>query len=94
MYRAEIIANRSIHDEVVAALEAGVPEIRYTLIPDIQGRGKADRKLGTVTWPELNFMLFAYVDDGEVAAIRAIVDDIKRQFPNEGMKVFFVPGCE
>jgi hypothetical protein len=94
MYRAEIIANRSIQDETIAALEATLPKIRYTVLPDIQGRGKDDRKLGTVTWPELNFVLFSYVDDGEISAVRAVVDDIKRRFPNEGMKAFFVPGCE
>ena len=94
MFRAEIIANRSIEDELIEALEARLPEIRYTLIPDVHGRGKENRKLGTVTWPELNFVMFAYIGDSEVESVRGIVTDLRERFPGEGIKLFMVPAIE
>ncbi len=90
MYRAEIIANRSVQEEIIGALESAIPEIFYTVIPDVQGRGGADRKLGNVTWPELNFILVAYVDDDVVGAVRDVVSTIKKEFPNEGIKLFLL----
>jgi len=90
MCRAEIIANRSVQEEMVEALESDIPGILYTLIPDVQGRGEEDRKRGTVTWPELNFCLFAYVEDKEAAEMRRVVALIKQRFPNEGIKLFIL----
>mgnify|MGYP001811271304 FL=1 len=94
MYRAEIIANRSVKEEIIEGLESALPGVRYTVIPDIEGRGKRDQKLGTVTWPELNFALFAYVADDAVAVMRKVIADLKERFPNEGIKLFFVEALE
>lgn len=94
MYRAEIIANRSVKEEIIEGLEIALPGILYTVLPDVEGRGKRDRKLGTVTWPELNFALFAYVADGAVPEIRKVIAGLKERFPNEGIKLFFVEALE
>lgn len=94
MCRAEIIANRSVQEEMVEALESNIPGILYTLIPDVQGRGKNDRKLGTATWPELNFCLFAFVEEREATEIRRVIADIKQRFPNEGIKLFILRSSE
>lgn len=88
MYRVEIIANNSVHDEIVDALEASIPGFLYTIIPVVYGKGKENKKLGTVTWPELNFIMIAYIDDTHVPAVRAAVASIKNRFPNEGTKLF------
>ncbi len=94
MYRAEIVANRSVQEEIQDGLEKGIPCIRYTILPEVQGRGKEDRKLGTTTWPELNFVVFAYVEDEDVQKIRDVVAGIKARFPNEGIQLFLVKASE
>jgi hypothetical protein len=90
MFRAEIIANHSVQDELIEELEKAIPDVLYTVIPEVQGRGGNNRKLGTVTWPEVNFALFAYVSDGDAPTVRAVIADIKERFPNEGIKLFMV----
>ncbi len=90
MVRAEIIANQSVQDDVIDVLEENIPDILYTMFPLVTGRGKDDRKLGTTTWPETNFALFSYVDDSKKQIVKACVDAVKKRFPDEGIKVFFV----
>ncbi len=90
MYRAEIIANKSVQEDITDALEALIPGVRYTVLPLAQGRGADDRKLGSTTWPETNFVLFAYVEDEYVKTIRTIIDAVKKRFEDEGITVFFV----
>lgn len=94
MYRAEIIANRSVQEEIQDGLESAIPCIRYTVLPEVHGRGKKDRKLGTTIWPELNFVMFAYVEDEDIQKVKDIVSGIKERFPNEGIKLFLVQASE
>lgn len=47
MLRIEIIANQSVHGEIIDALEEYIPNILYTVIPLAEGRGKGSYKLGT-----------------------------------------------
>ncbi len=91
MCRAEIIANNSVQEEIIDALEALIPDFLYTVIPVVHGKGKRDKKLGTTTWPELNFVLIAYVDDGNAAVVRSAIESVKERFPNEGIKLFMIP---
>jgi hypothetical protein len=83
--RLEVIANRSVHDELIEALEGSLPDIEYTLLPLVHGRGKRKRKLGTRTWPETNFLLISYLDEAGAERARAVVLSIERKFPNEGV---------
>ncbi len=88
MKRLELIANKSVQEEVVRTLEAGVRGLRYTLIPVAHGRGPDDWKLGTTVWPEENFVLFTYQDDKIIEAILELVASLKKQFPREGITVW------
>lgn len=90
MYRAEIIANQSVQEEIVELLEEHIPDILYTLIPVVTGRGKNAYKMGTSTWPETNFILISYIEEAKVAVVRAIVSAVKEKFRDEGIKLFFV----
>jgi len=94
MYRIEIVANQSIQDDLIELLEEVIPNILYTVIPLVQGRGKNDRKLGDTTWPETNFLLFSYIDDDKVETVRAVVAAIKKQFSGEGIKLFTLKDAE
>lgn len=88
MTRVEIIANRSVQAEIVDRLESDIPDILYTILPVVHGRGSQARRLGTATWPEENFMLIIWVDGATAARIERIVTEVKERFPNEGIKIF------
>ena len=92
MYRAEIISNQSVQEDIVELLEKTIPSIQYTLLPEVHGRGAKTKKLGDTVWPEMNFILFAYVEDGDAPKVKDVVADVKRRFPNEGISVFFTKG--
>lgn len=94
MCRAEIIANRSVEEEITLALENAISSFLFTIIQDVQGKGGADRKLGDVTWPELNFIMIAYIDDSDVAIVRSVIAEVKKHFPNEGIKLFIMKSTE
>jgi hypothetical protein len=85
MKRLEVIANQSVKDEFIGELETALPDIEYTLLPIVQGKGKRKRKDGTRTWPETNFLLVSYLDEGSAAKATAIAQDIRSRFPAEGL---------
>ena len=88
--QAGIVANQSVEDDIIETLEQLIPDIRYTIIPTVNGRGGDNYKLGTATWPEQNFMMIAYMKRKDVATISAAVRMLKKKFPKEGIKLFLV----
>ena len=90
MKRLELIANRSVESEIIDALESGINDFFYTLLPQISGRGKTQYRLGTATWPEMNFMLISYLADGDAQKAQAAIRRVKEQFPREGIKLFIM----
>ncbi len=89
MYRAEIIANQSVQDDIIELIEEHIPSVLYTLIPLAHGRGKSGSKLGTSSWPETNFVLFAYIEKDDAPKLKAVIEAVKKRFPREGIKLFF-----
>ena len=87
-YRREIVSNQSVQDEIIELMEQEIPEIEYTLIPTVQGRGRSSKKLGDTTWPEQNFVLFAYVEKDVALKVKAIISAVKKKFPTEGITLF------
>lgn len=85
MKRLEIIGNQSIRDELISGLERSIPQIEYTLIPLVQGKGRRKRKEGTRTWPETNFYLLLLVDEAGLESSRSVLADLRRRLPNEGL---------
>ena len=90
MKRMELIANKSVENEIIEALEKNIGDFHYTLIPQLHGKGKTKYKLGTATWPELNFMLVSFLDDTDADRAIAIIQDVKTRFPREGIKLFMM----
>ena len=90
MKRLELIANRSVEREIIEALENNIQDFYYTMIPELHGRGKTQYRLGTATWPEMNFMLISYVDDNAAAQAVSIIREVKKRFPKEGIKLFLM----
>ncbi len=93
-YRVEIISNQSVQEDITEMLEKELAEIEYTVIPEIHGRGRHTKKLGDTVWPEMNFVLFAYVEKDDAVKIKAIIAKIKERFPKEGISLFFTKGEE
>ncbi|MBQ9537948.1 MAG: hypothetical protein IJU95_01650 [Treponema sp.] len=94
MYRIEIIANKSVEDDITEALEQYIPEFLYTTIPLVYGRGGDDRKLGTPTWPETNFLMLSYIQDSALATVKAVIKAVKEKFNSEGIKLFCIKADE
>ncbi len=88
IYKAEIISNQSIEEDIIELLEERIPDIQYTLLPEVKGRGGSSKKLGNTIWPELNFILFAYTDLNGIKIIKEIINFIKQKFPSEGVSLF------
>ena len=92
MYRAEIVSNQSVQDDISERLEKEIPGIQYTVIPEVHGKGLKTKKLGDVVWPEMNFILFAYIEDDDAKKVKDVIAQVKERFPNEGISLFFTKG--
>ncbi len=88
-YRAEIIANQSVMDDITELLEKEIPEFEYTMITETHGKGLKTKKLGDTVWPEMNFILFAYVSLDVAKKIKEVVAKLCERFPKEGISLFF-----
>jgi len=88
MKRMELIANRSVESEIIEALEENIVDFFYTMLPQIQGRGKTKYRLGTPTWPEMNFLLISYLGDEDAVRAQEAIRGVKEKFPREGIKFF------
>ncbi len=87
-YRIEIIANQSVEEDITELLEQEIPDIEYTVLPTVHGRGRRTKKLGTTIWPEQNFVLFAYVGREDAVKVKAVIRAVKNRFPGEGISLF------
>ena len=88
MRRIEIIANQSIEADIMEALQARGAAKCHTRIPVAHGVGRSGPRQGDPVWPEENFVLIVYCDEPESHQIREAIREIKKLFPNEGVKLF------
>ncbi len=86
--KIEIIANHSMEMEIVSLFDTLYPELGYTYVPNILGKGKSGFRRGDAVWPESNFYLFSFCSTEEAQTLRKAVEGVKRNFPKEGIKVF------
>lgn len=88
MKRIEIIANRSIEEDMFEAFDkVGIAQ-HYTKVPIVVGVGNSGPRMGDHIWPEENFMLIVYCEDDEAAAIHREIEKLKEFFETEGIKIF------
>lgn len=88
MLRSEIYANRSVEEDIFEAIEERLPGFSYSLVEDVQGRGRQGIRHGTAIWPELNVLYVIYSEEFEARSIAQAVASVKKEFPNEGIKLF------
>jgi len=90
MIRVEIIANRSVEENILEALaKEGVAKF-YTKIPNVLGVGACGPRMGDAVWPEENFALIVWCEKDEADGIERAIKRIKEKFPGEGIKLFGV----
>jgi len=88
MIRIEIIANRSVEENILEALaKEGVGKF-YTMIPNVLGVGACGPRMGTAVWPEENFALIIWCEEDEANGIQHAISGVKEKFPGEGIKLF------
>jgi delta 1-pyrroline-5-carboxylate dehydrogenase len=88
MIRVEIIANRSVEDNISEALKAGDVAKFWTKVPIVHGAGSKGPRMGDPVWPEENFMMVIWCEEEEAQRIKKALEPVKAQYPNEGIKVF------
>ena len=94
MIRLEIIANRSVEENILEALgKEGVGKY-YTKFPTVFGVGTSGPRMGDPIWPEENFSLVIWCEKEEAKKIRRAVLAVKKQYPDEGVKMFGSTGAE
>jgi len=90
MIRVEIIANRSVEENILEALaKEGVAKF-YTKIPNVLGVGDCGPRMGDAVWPEENFALIVWCEKEEAEGIERAIKNVKEKFPGEGIKLFGV----
>ncbi|MDR2740633.1 MAG: hypothetical protein LBB98_00530 [Treponema sp.] len=88
MIRIEIIANHSVEENILEAMQhEGVGKF-YTKYPGVYGVGSAGPRMGDAIWPEENFSLVIWCDEEEARGIARAVAAVKGHFPGEGIKLF------
>lgn len=88
MRRLEIISNQSIESDLFETFTRFKVARHYTKIPGAHGVGNSDPKMGDHIWPEENVVLIIYCKKEEALLIEKAVEDVKKRFPNEGLKIF------
>jgi len=91
MIRLEIVANHSVEENILEALkDEGVGKY-YTKYSNIYGVGTSGPRMGDPVWPEENFALVIWCEEEEGRGIERAVETVKKQYPDEGIKVFGLP---
>lgn len=88
MKRIEIIANRSIQDDMFDAFKRKGIVKHYTLIPQVMGVGRQGPRMGDHIWPEENFCLIIHCEQTEAERIKQVIETLKSFFTSEGIKLF------
>ena len=88
MIRLEVVANHSVEENILEALQKKGVGKYYTKYPTIFGVGSSGPRMGDAIWPEENFALVFWCDEQEARSIEKVVANVKQNYPDEGIKVF------
>ncbi|MCF7953731.1 MAG: hypothetical protein K9K78_06615, partial [Spirochaetales bacterium] len=83
--RVEIIANRSIEEDMHDTFKQYGIVQHYTKQPVVHGIGSSGPRMGDHIWPEENFVLTTYCDEEEMDKIIDVVRELKDFFVDEGI---------
>jgi hypothetical protein len=91
MVRVEIIANHSVEENILEAFSREEVGKFYTKYPNVFGIGSSGPRMGDAVWPEENFALIIWCEEEEAKGIARAVAAVKKQFPDEGIRIFGIP---
>ena len=94
MVRVEIIANRSVEENILDAIKFENVGKYHTKYPNILGVGNSGPRMGDAIWPEENFIFVFWCGEEELLSIERAVAYVKKKFPNEGIKMYSLPGAQ
>jgi len=92
MFRVEVIANRSVEENIHDALNFENTGKHFSKYLGVLGVGKSGPCMGDAIWPEENITFVFWCEEEELAAIERAVRFVKNKYPNEGIKMFSLPG--
>lgn len=93
MKRLEFIMDESIAEDFFSHCEELGVGSSYTRIDNVTGKGRLNPRMGDSVWPQLNTWIMIVCPDSEVEVFRNIVDEIRLDFPSEGL-FFCCTDCE
>ncbi|MDR1748571.1 MAG: hypothetical protein LBR47_05870 [Spirochaetaceae bacterium] len=88
MQRLELILSQAVESDLIEAFRAKGVGKAFTKIPDVMGQGFSSPKMGDSIWPQLNCIYIIYCEDEEAEAISAIIEDLRKQYPCDGIALF------
>jgi hypothetical protein len=94
MKRIEIYANRSVEENIFDAFKKLGTGKNFSKLPTVFGVGNSGSRMGDPIWPEENFSLIIWCEEEEAEKILHAVQEVKKQFPDEGIKIFESTGTE
>ena len=56
----------------------------------MQGVGDSGPRRGDHVWPEENFLMIIYCEEEMAVKLRELIGELKKLFPDEGIKMFAV----
>lgn len=86
--RLEIIMSQSIEEDFVKAFMNADTGKQFTKISAIMGQGFSVPKMGDAVWPQLNCMYLVYCTKKQAAEVAAVVEQLRREYPGEGLACF------
>ncbi|MBN2625076.1 MAG: hypothetical protein JXA95_00315 [Spirochaetales bacterium] len=92
MKRLEIIANQAIEEDIIDVLDSSGYGESFTYLHPVFGRGRKGRREGSAVWPETNVMFLIYIDSEHAAQIMTKMGELKKKFPQEGIKCWLGDG--
>ncbi|MDA3810082.1 MAG: hypothetical protein PF518_07065 [Spirochaetaceae bacterium] len=91
MTRLEIIANNTVEEDILDALNRIEENFSYSRLNAVHGQGHSNPRRGDAVWPEENFIFIIYTDDETAKKFVEAVCKIKLNFIQEGIKIFAIP---
>lgn len=88
MVRLELIANRSVEEDLYDLLAKRGLTPDFTKFAEVEGRGNSGERRGDHIFPEENFVMLFYCEEAEAATIADAVIELKKIFPSEGVRLY------
>ncbi|AEV30079.1 hypothetical protein SpiGrapes_2303 [Sphaerochaeta pleomorpha str. Grapes] len=88
MKKLEIIVSQAIDEDFLHDCKVLRVAQHYTKAVGVLGSGHSVPKMGDEIWPQLNNHYMIVVEDEEMEAIKRIVDNLRKTYPNEGIACF------